>query len=311
MKSDDSSLTPEQYLTVQERARSLLDRGSAWGTFPTPVDQLVTTAGLKIAPIEAFDEGTMRRYLREAGEKAANLLRSALDKVLGIFDVHANTVHIDPTLYPDKQTFLKLHETGHSELPHQRGMYRWIQDCRQHLDPGIAALFEREANTFASLVLFQDGAFAARTVDEPFGIRVPMRAAKDFGASLYASFREYVRRHHKTCAVIILEPTETCPTRGPIAKIRRVEMSATFAQHFGGIGVGPELMLVDDLMLCVPFEPQRMSRPHTFAMVDRNGQRHEFVGEGFRTGYHTLVLIHCVATLGRFEQIGVSTRLVG
>jgi hypothetical protein len=72
----------------------------------------------------------------------------------------SNLVHIDESVNKEKQTFLKLHETGHKEIPHQKGLYRWIQDCRKHLAPEIAELFEREANTFATIVLFQDDGFA-------------------------------------------------------------------------------------------------------------------------------------------------------
>lgn len=299
MKADDSSLTPEQLLTVHATARTLLDKGGAWNIFPTPVDQLMEAAGLQLASVSAFNENSMRRYLREAGQKAASLLKSALDKVLGIFDVHADVVHIDPALYKDKQTFLKLHETGHKELPHQRGLYRWIQDCAKHLDPGTADLFEREANVFASIVLFQDGGFAQHTVDEPFGIKVPMNAAKKFGSSLYAAFREYARRHHKTCAVIILEPTIQCPVKGVHAPVRRFEASASFKLQFGNFYLPPEITAADSLFALIPFEPRRMTRPHTLQLIDSNGQRQEFVGEGFRTGYHTLVLVHQVATLGK------------
>lgn len=297
MKSDDSSLEPEQLLTVRASARLLLDKGGAWGTLPTPVDQLMGAAGLKLAPISAFDESSMRRFLREAGEKAAQFLKSAIEKVWGIIDVHADIVHIDHTLYRDKQTFLKLHETGHKELPHQRGLFKWIQDCSKHLDPRTAELFEREANTFASIVLFQDDAFAKHTLDDRFGIKVPMAAAKKFGSSLYAAFREYVRKHHKTCAVLILEPMTHCPSRGPIAVVRRLEQSPSFQARFNAALFPAEIAMVDDLFRLIPIKPQRMTRPRSFFLIDRNGDRHEFAGEGFRSSYHTIILIHAVGTL--------------
>ncbi len=296
MKADDSSLAPEQLLTVRASARLLLDKGGAWGKLPTPVDQLMGAAGLQLAPISAFDENAMRRFLRDAGDKAAQLLKGAIDKVLGIFDVHADLVHIDHTLYKDKQTFLKLPETGHKELPHQRGVFKWIQDCSKHLEPSTAELFEREANTFASIVLFQDSAFADHTIDEPFGIKVPMAAAKKFGSSLYAAFREYVRKHHKICAVLILEPTKICPNRGPVAEVRRIERSPRFQLMFDS-PFPEEIMTVDDLFKLIPFEPKRMTRPRSFALADRNGDRHDFVGEGFRSGYHTIILVHAVGSL--------------
>lgn len=297
MKADDGSLTPEQFATVHKSARALLDRSAGWGTFPTPVADLMSAAELQVAPISAFDEGSVTRYVREFGVRAEKFIRRALDKVLGIFDVHADVVHIDPTVVEGKQNFLKLHEAGHKELPHQRGLYRWIQDGDKFLSPDTAELFEREANTFARLVLFQDDAFTRLTIDEPFGIKVPMAAAKDFGSSLYAGFREYVRRHHKTCAAVVLEPSLFCPERGLVADIRRIEPSPSFAQMFDTACLPTTVTNRHGLMACIPIEPRRMSKPQSFQLTDRNGGKHEFVGEGFRTPYQTLILIHAVSTL--------------
>jgi hypothetical protein len=283
VKSDDGSLAPEQFATVHRTAISLLDRGGAWGRFPTPVDDLMSAANLHVAPISAFDQGSIKRYIREVGAKAERLLLRALDKVLGIFDVHADVVHIDPDVSEGKQTFLKLHEAGHKELPHQRGLYRWIQDGERFLSPETVELFEREANTFARLVLFQDDAFSRHTVDEPFAIKVPMDAAKKFGASLYAGFREYVRRHNRTCAAVVLNPTRFSPALGLAAEVRRVEPSPSFRQLFGSGCIPKQINHNHGLMACIPISPRRMSKPQSFGLVDRNGQLHEFVGEGFRT----------------------------
>jgi len=296
VKPDDSSLASEQFTTVHRSALDLLNRGAAWGRFPTPVDDLMDAAELQVAPISAFDEGSIRRYVREFGQRAEHLLRRALDKVLGVFDVHADMVHIDPTVTAGKQTFLKLHEAGHKELPHQRGLYRWIQDGASFLSPDTAELFEREANVFARLVLFQNDGFIERTIDEPFGIKVPMNAAKQFGSSLYAGFREYVRCHHKTCAAVILEPSVFCPERGFIAQVRRIEPSPGFRRQFGIRSLPNEITPLHGLGACIPIAPQRMSKPQSFALSDLNDEQHEFVGEGFRTPYQTLVLIHAVAT---------------
>ena len=297
VKADDSSLEAEQFRTVSAAAQKLLDRGGAWGVFPTPVPDLMAAASLKVAPISAFDESAMLRYLRQAGESAGRFLRHAVDKVLGILDVHAATVHIDETVSKEKQTFLKFHETAHFELPHQRGIFRWIQDCNKNLSPEIAELFEREANTFARIVLFQDDTFGKMTIDEPFSITVPMRIGKKFGASVYASIREYVRRHPKACAVIVLEPTETVEVVGLIAKVRRTECSADFVERFGSLALPDFLTGTDDLMDFVPLGKRRMTSPRTFVLTDRNGQRHEFIGEGFKTPRNTFVLIHANATL--------------
>ena len=65
MKTDDSSLDSSQYDTVHEAARKLLDRAAAWDRLPTPVDDLLAAANLKVAPLSAFDEGNMLAYRTE------------------------------------------------------------------------------------------------------------------------------------------------------------------------------------------------------------------------------------------------------
>lgn len=297
MKADDSSLDDHQYRAVREAALKLLDRAGARGVFPTPADELLRAANLSIAPVSAFDEQSMLRYLREKGQQASQLLRRAVEKVLGILDVHAHTVHVDSTVSREKQTFLKLHETGHSELPHQRGLYRWVQDCQRCLAPEVAALFEREANTFATIVLFQDDGFARMTMDSEFSIKVPLKTAKKFGASVYAGIREYVRRSDKACAAVILDPCILRQELGLVAPLRRTELSALFRGRFGSLDLPPQLTAFDDLMRFVPAPGRRMSRPDTFTLTDLNGTLHEFIGEGFATPYNSFVLIHARATL--------------
>jgi len=303
MKGDDSSLTPQQFATVEASARRLLDRADAWDTFPTPVSDLMAAAQLKVAPIQAFDENAMLRYLQRTGEQLGKVLRRAIEKVRGILDVHAGTVHVDQGVNDEKQRFVSLHEAGHFELPHQRPLFRWVQDCDRTLAPDVSELFEREANTFARLVLFQGDAFGTMTRDEPFGIKVPINAAKKFGASLYASMREYVRRHHKSCAVIVLEPSELIEGLGLVHRIRRVEMSDTFLATFGQLLLPEFLSAFDDLARFVPSGGRRMSAPRSFAWMDVRGTRRECLGEGFKTTYNTFILIHERTTLASMFAI--------
>ena len=297
MKADDSSLNPEQYRTVQEAAVKLLLKADAFGRYPTPASDLMDAAQLKVAPISAFDQQALQHYIKQAGESAGRFVRMALEKVRGIFDVHADIVHIDPSLAAQKQIFLQFHEAGHKEIPHQRGLYKFIQDCTKHLKPEVADLFEREANMFASVVLFQNDGFAKMTADFDFGIKVPMAHARKFGASVYAGIREYVRRSTRACVVVVCEPTEFCEEHGMKAPVRRMEFSEDYRIRFGALMLPDAIVPGHQLMSCVPIGNRKMSNPQSFELIDRNGDRHEFVCEGFKTPYNTFLLIHCVATL--------------
>src|SRR6185369_13111092 len=107
-------------------------------------------------------------FLAKLRQKAGSALRRALSKVLGVLDVVARIVYLDRSLYLVKQTFLKLHETAHAILPWQRKIYAVTEDCEKTLAPEISEVFEREANVFASDVLFQLDAFTNEANDHEF-----------------------------------------------------------------------------------------------------------------------------------------------
>ncbi len=54
-KPDDSSLALADLLKVEAQARQSLDKAAAWGRFPTPVDDILAAAKLRVAPKSAFD----------------------------------------------------------------------------------------------------------------------------------------------------------------------------------------------------------------------------------------------------------------
>lgn len=295
MKADDSSLDPEQRRAVEERARHLLSRADAWGVLPTPIPDLVAAAQLTVAPTSMFDPSRIMSYLRDKAVGTAIKLKSALSKVLGIYDGDERVIHIDDTVAASKQNFLTLHETGHHEMPAHRKMFRLFQDCNKTLSPDIADLFEREANNFARYALFQDDAYAIQAADHPMSIKTPMKLAKNFGASQYASAREFVRTHHRACVVYILDPIEMIEGVGARAMVRRVEASPSFVTMFGkptDTVVTPDHFLGDVLPI-----GKRMTRPMALSMGDLNGVAHECVAEAFDTKWNVLILLYPVKAL--------------
>lgn len=165
--------------------------------------------------------------------------------------------------------------------------------------PGFNAMTGPEDwEAFATIVLFQDDGFANMARDSEFSIKVPMRTAKKFGASVYAGIREYVRRSDKACAAIILNPCELRPDMGHVV-VEADRAVAPLQDPVGDLGLPLELTSIDELMSFVPLGGRRMSRPDTCTLTDLNGTVEEFVGEGFSTPYNTFVLIHARATLQR------------
>lgn len=299
MKPDDSSLTAGEYVAIHRAATDLLNKASAWDRLPTPVPDLLGAAQLRVAPMSAFDPHSLIRHARELGERAASLIKSAIEKVRGIFDVQEDLIHIDETVAESKQNFLKLHEAGHKHIPHQSRLFRWIQDCDKSLSPDVSDQFEREANTFASVVLFQDKRFSEMAADSAFSIKVPLALGKKFGASAYASMREYVRRNERACAVIVLNPVEICSVLGMRSTVRRAELSPLFQKRFGALKLPDQIDRLSPLAEFVPLGGRRMSRPGTLRLEDKNGDIVEFIAEGFGTPFNSFILIHASAELGK------------
>jgi hypothetical protein len=297
LKPDDSSLTAGEYVAIHRAATDLLNKASAWDRLPTPVPDLLGAAKLRVAPMSAFDPRSLIRHAREFGERAASLIKSAIEKVRGIFDVQEDLIHIDDTVAESKQNFLKLHEAGHKHIPHQSRLFRWIQDCDKSLSPDVSDQFEREANIFASVVLFQDQRFAELAADSAFSIKVPLALSKKFGASAYASMREYVRRSERACAVIVLNPVEVCPVLGMRSGLRRVELSPLFQKRFGELKLPETIDRLSPLAEFIPLAGRRMSRPGTLRLEDKNGDVVEFIAEGFGTPFNSFILIHASAEL--------------
>ncbi|MBN9248189.1 MAG: ImmA/IrrE family metallo-endopeptidase [Hyphomicrobium sp.] len=303
IKADDSSLDPEDLRAVEARARLILDKSEAWGRFPTPVDDIVAAANLRVEAKSLRDADGFLAYLTGkaamAAEQAVEKLKavkSALSKVFGIYDPVDATIHIDDEVSISKQTFLKLHETGHHELPAHRKLFRFFQDCDQTLSPDIADRFEREANNFARFALFQDDGYGSIAADYKMAVKTPMALAKKFGASIYASCREFARTSHRDCLVIVLNPAEYCNVAGMRCAVRRIEPSPSFRLKFP-VPAQNWITLDHPLGRMIPQYGRRMVRPTSFAMEDRNGDPQECVAESFDTTHNIIILIYPVKAL--------------
>jgi len=290
MKPDDSSLQSFELAAVERRAQDLLNRASAWGRFPTPVDDILGAAKLRVAPKGMFDAEAFLQFVKKKAAQAAQTLKSALSKILGLYDANEQIIHIDESVAQSKQTFLKLHETGHHELPTHRQIFSLFQDCEKTLAPAVADQFEREANNFARFALFQGGAFGEMAADMSMGLKTPMTLSKKFGASIYASAREFARTNHRPCLVYILEPIQIVLGGVSYAEVRRIEASPSFAQRFGVPAV--ERIQVDHALGDLLPIGRKMTKPRQLVYRDRNGDMHECLGEAFDTTHNVLLLIY-------------------
>ena len=86
-----------------------------------------------------------------------------------------------------------------------------------------------------------------------------MDLAKKFGASNYASAREFARTHHRPCVVYVLERMEYVSRHGTKAAVRRIETSPSFEIKFGK----PDDLVIDRDHSLAPLLPigRKMTKP--------------------------------------------------
>ena len=294
LKPDDNSLTPEQWSNVRRHAQKALQEAGALGVLPTPVDDILAAANVEPINEEVLDTG----FLRRLRSKASDALKRALSKVLGVFDAKSGLVFVDRMLKPVKQRFVMLHEAGHGFLPWQRTMYELVEDCEQALDPEAAELFDREANVFASEVLFQLDTFAEMAADHEFQIWTPIKLSKKFNASLYASIRQYVAKSDRCCVVLVLNPPKLSKG-GFEATLRRVVPSASFARTFSTYPWPNVYTPADPFGALVPLGNRKSSGKRNLFLKDSDGNHHECIAESFTQTYQVFILIHAVGSLPR------------
>ncbi len=293
IRPDDSLLDPHQLSNVRRHADQLLREASAIGRFPTPIDDLMAAAKLTVVDDEVLDESFLWQFIKIAKARVATV-KSALSKVLGLFEANDRFVVIDKNAPKPRVPFIKLHEAGHGTMPHQSKLYQIMHDCEKTLEPEIADLFEREANVFASEVLFQGEAFSQEAHAQSFGIKVPMKLARKYGGSNYATFRRYVITNPNVCCVVILDPPLYKAEGDLSAEVRRVVMSKSFEKIFDGQVLASIVTDAHPLGPVVPVNGKRMSFDREIVLIDRNGEERICMAEAFNTTHQILILIRDV-----------------
>lgn len=307
-RPDDSLLDAHQLVTVQRHADRLLREASALGRFPTPIDDLLAAAKLTVVDDEVLNEGLLQQFVNKAKAGIASI-KSALSKVLGLFESQDRLIVIDRDAPKPRVPFIKLHEAGHGTLPHQSKLYRLIHDCEKTLNADITDLFEREANVFASEVLFQGEVFSKEARERDFGIKAPIALARKFGASNYSAFRRYVMTNPRACCVVVLDPSVYDLNGGYTADVRRVVMSKSFAAIYDDKLLSMAVTNSHPLGPIVPLYGRRMTLEREIVLLDRNRDERICMVEAFNTTHQILVLIRDVGQRTRSGVVLPAVRL--
>ena len=290
MKKDDHTIDKNTQKEIRKNADLLLKKADAVGVFPTPIPEIVAAAELEISREAVLDKvflGGIYRKLPNALKLAPDKIKKAAAKVMGLLDVHDRTIHIDPSVHPAKKGFLTLHEVGHGFLPWQTKIFSVLEDSNSELDPDTRDIFEREANCFASDVIFQLDSFTKEAADSEFSIWTPIKTGKKYGASIYATARRYVTTSSQPCALIVLEPK-----KGQKVSLRRAVVSPSYREKFGDeklpLDFGPGDFFYDNL----PYK--KYSKSDFLTLTDLNGEEWETATECFDSTKNFFYLIRPV-----------------
>lgn len=293
-KPDDCSLTPNQLKAIRKHADRLLREAGAHGRFPTPVDELIQAARLFVEREVSLDTS----FLSRVYHRVTDPIKHAVEKVLGLFDSRDRTIYLDHTVHPNKKTFLKLHETGHGYLPHQRETFAFIEESNATLDPDVRDEFDREANVFACEVLFQLDRFTKEAADCEFGIATPVDLSKRFGASCYAAIRRYVTTNRRACAVLVLNKPAYEVGDGWATTLRRSFESPGFTAQFGK-AAWPDSYGPEDVLTSIIAMSQGFSSPSLVLLRDLNSDTQRCVVESFNSSYQVFVFLYPESELRR------------
>jgi hypothetical protein len=144
---------------------------------------------------------------------------------------------------------------------------------------------------------FQIDTYIEDAESREFSIWTPVRMSKDYGASIYSAVRQYVSKHSKACAVLVLNPPELVEGDGFRATLRRHIESSPFVALVGQIKWPDTFTPADRIGAMVPVGTRKYSGKRQIPLTDMNGDTHECLAEAFTQGHQVFVLIHAVKTL--------------
>jgi len=270
---------------VGKYALLALREANALGRLPTPVNEIVSALKLTVEKGISLDDGFLRRLY----QGSRHLLKKAREKVLAFLDVRGRTIYLEE-MHEMRRKFVTLHDAGHHVLPWQRDTYAFLEDDELTLDPEVRERFEQEANTFASEVLFQAGAFEREAADWALSVKTPIELSRRYGASCYSAVRRFVSRNHRACALIVLENPVPDLNGGTVAKVRRIIQSPAFTSLFGEVD-WPESCRPEDAFWFTFPTRNPFGDPRTYLLRTRNSEGERCVLEAFNSGYNVLVLV--------------------
>ncbi len=223
---------PDSEQNISAKASQLLKKADALGCLPTPIDDLIETA--KITEISSLDE-LQDSFLSRLKNAAKETFKSAIQKVRGIADLRDRVIYIPRQDNPLRQVFPKAHDLGHQVLPWHTINPAYLDDDIT-LSPDIEDQWEKEANFFASEIIFQGDKFKTLARDYSASFNAIFKLADLHGASVQSTVWRYVEDQDETIAIAHYYPTNALDDEGErVLKLWKTIPSTKFYKKYKNI----------------------------------------------------------------------------
>lgn len=269
---------PDSRDAITKRVQQLLRAAGVDGIIPTPREAILESAKL----VESGDLD-LALYEEPIFEKVKGFFHKAVGKVFGFLDFRRDLVYVDPTLPVTKRNFVTFHEVTHRILPWQEVIY--TEDDHTTVTPECKNIFESEANFGAADFLFQ-ASFEKEAADYNVSVASVLNLASRYEASIHATMRRFVERHHEACAVLVLKQTRLEYEDGTHSYVVCYPIaSSPFLRQFG-MPFQSRFLNPGEKICDIVNSGKRTPIP----LADMSGKVHEFWLEAFDTGYSIFAL---------------------
>jgi hypothetical protein len=278
---------PDSHDEVRKVAQELLRRARAIGVFPTPVDNLIAAVGIE----ELSDvESARHRFLEQASDRVRATFASAWAKIRGFADLVRRTTYSAPDATDVQKRWVRLHELGHQTIPWQRIRLAYSDDS-ESLSPLCEEAFDREANDFASELLFQGERFPSVAKSAGSTMESVFNFANKYGASRHATTRRFAEEAREAALLITYYGSAYTVDSSGMPELRLGKghsASPEFLERYSGLQL-PQFLHADD-----PWAAARVSGLVAFG--DRSfdcgdGTTETFQWEAWWNCYRLLVLL--------------------
>lgn len=287
---------PDSKLDISNISEQLLRKADAIGVLPTPIEDLIEVATItEIGSLKDLNENFFSRLKKSAQDIFIN----AIQKVRGIADLRDRIIYIPNPDNPFRKTFTKAHDLGHQVLPWHKLNPAYLDDDIT-LSQDVEDLLEKEANFFASEIIFQGNRFRNHARNYSASFDAIFKLSDLYGVSKQSTLWRYVEEQDEIIAIAQYYPASVVDNDGEqVLKHWKTIPSPKFLQKYGNINlpsflepIHPWVAARDTMNLCDGKEE-----------LTCGGNKYIFEWQAWWNGYTLFILLRRRPTLRMIGNI--------